>query len=642
MLRQEPSTKISKRAVLIGVVLIIANSYWIAYIEMLWHTAHLTIVTLSVNVMGALLLITGLNVIVRRIVPSAALSRQDLLVIYGMLAVGSAFSGHDCMPRLMGLIPYAFRFATPENDWEALLFRHLPPWLVVSDLRAVTDFFEGEVDFFRDGYYRYWITPILAWSVVIFSLMLVFLCLTSLIRRQWVEHEKLAYPVIQIPLEITADNGAIFKNRLLWMGFGIAAGINLLNGLQYFYPALPSIPVKQYDLNIYFTQKPWNALGSMPLRLHPYMIGLGFILPLDLSFSCAFFYLFGKMQLLYGSMMGVMHLPGYPFFGEQGTGALFALLLITCWSGRRHFSQVISRVFRPDREDEANEPLSYRATVIILAVCLLVLMGFCVKSGMSIWGCIIFISIYLLIIVGLTRMRAELGPPIQAVGYVTPQYLTISMFGTRRLRAGNLTMLSMLNWLSGASYASFRTHPMPDQMEAFKLAERTGIRNRTMLIVLVIASIVGIESALILYPYTIYKEGVAAGSEQIHSGGAEAYNFLSSWLINPKPTDWLAMAVLGIGFFFNLGIMFLRARFVWCPLHPAGYIVGVAPGTMNLVWFPLLIGMAAKWVILKHGGIKAYRRGLPFFVGLVLGEALIGCFWPMMSLVLRSAVYSWI
>ena len=49
----------------------------------------------------------------------------------------------------MGLIPYAFRFATPENDWEALLFRHLPPWLVVSDLRAVTDFFEGEVDFFQ-------------------------------------------------------------------------------------------------------------------------------------------------------------------------------------------------------------------------------------------------------------------------------------------------------------------------------------------------------------------------------------------------------------------------------------------------------------------------------------------------------------
>jgi hypothetical protein len=205
-----------------------------------------------------------------------------------------------------------------------------------------------------------------------------------------------------------------------------------------------------------------------------------------------------------------------------------------------------------------------------------------------------------------------------------------------------LTMLSLMNWLSGASYASFRTHPMPDQLEAFKLAERTGIRNRTMLIVLVIASIVGIESSLILYPYTIYKEGVAAGSEQIHAGGADAYNFLSSWLVQPKPTDWLAMTVLGLTFALNLGIMFLRARFVWCPLHPAGYVIGVAPGTTDIIWFPLMIAMIAKWIIFKQGGIKAYRRAMPFFIGLVLGEAVMGCFWPILSLVLRSAVYRWI
>ena len=67
-------------------------------------------------------------------------------------------------------------------------------------------------------------------------------------------------------------------------------------------------------------------------------------------------------------------------------------------------------------------------------------------------------------------------------------------------------------------------------------------------------------------------------SGQIHSGGREAYTYLASWLINPKPTDWLAMTVLGVAFILNLGIMFLRARFVWCPLHPAGYVVGVAPG----------------------------------------------------------------
>ena len=608
---------------------------------MIWHTAHLTTVAMSVNVMFGILMITVLNLGVRRVVPRAALQQRDLLVVYAMLAVGSAFSGHDCIPRLMGLIPYAFRFATPENDWEALLFHHLPEWLVVKHPKIVHDFYEGEVNFFTEGYVQYWIVPILSWSAVIFLLMLIFLCLTSLIRKQWIENEKLAYPIIQIPLEITTGR-SIFNNRLLWLGFGIAAGINLLNGLQFFFPVLPEIPVRKYDMNIYFTQKPWSAMGSTPLRFHPYLIGFSFILPLDLAFSCTFFYLMKKGQLLFGSMAGVGTLPGYPFFGEQGAGALLALLAIACWNARKHFASVFSQVFRPNREPSKTEALSHRGAVITLGVSLLLLAIFCVRGGMSVWAFAIFIAIYLLIVVGLSRMRAELGPPIHAIGYLTPQYMMISLLGTRRLKPGNLTMLSLLNWLSGASYASFRTHPMPDQLEAFKLAERTGIRNRTMFIVLIIASLVGILSSLILYPYAIYREGVAAGSEQIHAGGADTYNFLSSWLVSPKPTDWLATSVLCLAFAANLGIMFLRSRFVWCPLHPAGYVIGVAPGTTDVIWFPLFLAMVAKWVILRHGGVNAYRRAVPFFIGLVLGEALMGCFWPLLSLVLRSSVYSWI
>ena len=637
----QSSSPIAKRAVLIGTVLIIANSYWIAYVEMIWHTAHLTTVAMSVNVMFGIFIITVLNMWIRSFAPSVSLTQRDLIVVYSMLAVGSAFSGHDCIPRLMGLIPYAFRFATAENDWEALLFHHLPEWLVVKHPKTVNDFYEGNVNFFTEGYVQYWIVPILSWSAVIFLLMLIFLCLTSLIRKQWIENEKLAYPIIQIPLEITT-NRRIFRNRLLWIGFGIAMGINLLNGLQFFFPVLPEIPVKKYNLNIYFTQKPWNAMGNTPLRFHPYLIGFSFILPLDLAFSCSFFYLMKKMQLIFGSATGVSKLQGYPFLGEQGAGALVALLAIACWNGRKYFASVFSQVIRQNRGQTQNEAFSYRSTLVTLGLCLLLLAILCIRGGMSLWAFSVFIGIYLMIVIGLTRMRAELGPPIHAIGYLTPQYMMISLLGTRRLRAGNLTMLSLLNWLSGASYASFRTHPMPDQLEAFKLAERTGVRNRTMFIVLVIASLVGILSSLILYPYAIYREGVAAGSEQIHAGGADTYNFLSSWLVNPKPMDWLATTVLGLTFAANLGIMFLRSRFVWCPLHPAGYVIGVAPGTTDIIWFPLLIAMVAKWIILRNGGIKAYRRAIPFFIGLVLGEALMGCFWPLLSLILRSSVYSWI
>ena len=137
MARQRASHPISKRTVLIGSLLIVINTYWLAYAEMLWHTAHLTTVALSINVLFALLIITWLNMVVRRIFPRAELSQQEMLVIFSMVAVGSAFTGHDNIPRLMGLMPYAHHFATLENDWRALFFHHLPDWLIISDSRTV-------------------------------------------------------------------------------------------------------------------------------------------------------------------------------------------------------------------------------------------------------------------------------------------------------------------------------------------------------------------------------------------------------------------------------------------------------------------------------------------------------------------------
>ena len=126
MAKKRASYPISKRTVLIGILLIVINTYWLAYAEMLWHTAHLTTVALSINVLFTLLIITWLNMVVRRIVPRAEFSQQEMLVIFSMVAVGTAFTGHDNMLRLMGQMPYAHRFASPENDWRALFFHHLP------------------------------------------------------------------------------------------------------------------------------------------------------------------------------------------------------------------------------------------------------------------------------------------------------------------------------------------------------------------------------------------------------------------------------------------------------------------------------------------------------------------------------------
>ena len=155
------------------------------------------------------------------------------------------------------------------------------------------------------------------------------------------------------------------------------------------------------------------------------------------------------------------------------------------------------------------------------------------------------------------------------------------------------------------------------------------------------ACIVGIQADLWLYPYAIYRDGVLGASEQLIAGGWDAYGNLASWLSYPQLPDVPKMLVMGISFIFSIGIMIMRSRFVWWPLHPVGYVIGVSSGSIDKYWFALVLCTVIKWAMLRHGGVKSYRKAVPFFMGLVLGETIISCFWAAISLMFHVAVYDW-
>ena len=189
------------------------------------------------------------------------------------------------------------------------------------------------------------------------------LCINVILRKQWIENERLAYPIIQIPLEMTDLRTGFFRNRMMWIGFTVAGMISLLNGLNFLYPSVPRIPIKEpnYDLGVYFNEEPWNAIGTLPLRFYPFLIGLSFLIPLDLTFSTWFFFLFRKLERLVGAMVGWSTIPQYPFFGEQATGAMIGLCVTALYLGRRHFAEVFRKVIGLQSTlDDSNEPMRYR------------------------------------------------------------------------------------------------------------------------------------------------------------------------------------------------------------------------------------------------------------------------------------------
>ncbi|MBC8392166.1 MAG: hypothetical protein H8E17_06345 [Deltaproteobacteria bacterium] len=196
-------------------------------------------------------------------------------------------------------------------------------------------------------------------------------------------------------MAITEQGGtsSFFKNRLLWIGFIIAGLLDVWHGLVHFFPILPDFSVRHGARNLgqYFTEKPWSAIGWVPVPLYPFVIGLGFLLPLDLSFSIWFFYIFRKLQFVFGSAVGMRSMPGFPYQFDQAIGAWIALFLSAIWVTRRHLIDVFKTVWerkKPDSTsspiDDADEPIRYRTAVIIIALAFAYVVFWGIKAGMTI------------------------------------------------------------------------------------------------------------------------------------------------------------------------------------------------------------------------------------------------------------------
>ena len=89
--------------------------------------------------------------------------------------------------------------ATPENEWAHYIQPYLPAWAIPSpDGDAVRHFYEG-LPAGAPVPYGAWLGPLLWWLSLIFAVYFLCFCLVVILRRQWVEHERLAFPITEVP-----------------------------------------------------------------------------------------------------------------------------------------------------------------------------------------------------------------------------------------------------------------------------------------------------------------------------------------------------------------------------------------------------------------------------------------------------------
>ena len=645
--KQNPPVRagISLRAFIVGLLLIPFNCYWVTTTEIKRNSSDSTCVSMFMTVIFILFVITLINLLVAKKFPKLALNQAELMIVYIMLSISTAMCGHDMMGNLLPNVTNIFWFNTPQNKWNQFQ-QYVPTWFAPRDKEVLTGFYNGNSTLYTKSHILGWLIPIGVWTAFMMAISYVMLCFNVIIRKQWADREKLTFPIIQMPLEMTKTGGAsgFFGNRLMWIGFAIPAIIETLNSLNYFYPSFPYIQIKCFDLGPFIQTRPWNGVGWFPISFYPFAIGLSFFLPTDLSFSCWFFYLFRKMLDVLSVGMGWRD-PGatptmmrIPYFAEQADGAWVAIAIMMIYSSRNYLIQVFKRAFGKESDlDDSTEPMTYRNALIGILLGFIFLFVFCVAAGASPFVPIFFFILYFIVAIAITRIRAELGPPAHELNFFRPEEIMNATLGTQTMGVHNMTIVTTFYWFN----RGYRNLVMPHQLEAFKIGDVTNTNNRKITTIIMVATLIGIVATFWSLLHMYYINGAAtAKTEGIYRTyiGSYAWDRLAGWVLNPKKTDVPAVSFMGIGAAFAIFLTVMRSKFLWWPFHPIGYGLAVSYA-MDYFWFTTFIGWGAKVLSIRYGGIKYYRMLLPFFMGLILGDYVTASAWTIVGWILGVTTY---
>jgi hypothetical protein len=218
-----------------------------------------------------------------------------------------------------------------------------------------------------------------------------------------------------------------------------------------------------------------------------------------------------------------------------------------------------------------------------------------------------------------------------------PDIILLGAFGGAAFTPGQLTGMSWVFWFNRA----YRSIPIAYQLDGFKLADRTETPQRYMAIAIGLASVVAVISGFWIFIHFGYTRGASVGmAGHVPYFGAEAFvSRLNNWLVSPQKADIPATLAIGWGMAFAYFLYFMKLRAGWWPFHPLGFAISTSY-SIGTLWLPMFIAWLAKLLSLRYGGMKMYRIVMDFFIGLLLGDFIVGCLWPVVGWILQVPTYS--
>ncbi|OGF45251.1 MAG: hypothetical protein A2536_04505 [Candidatus Firestonebacteria bacterium RIFOXYD2_FULL_39_29] len=575
------------------------------------------------------------------------------MLVYVMMIVTIGLPSVGMIMYFLPTMAAPLYYGTPENNWAQIIVKHIPPWLMPSDPNPNTPINEA-VEYFFTGLpkgvavpWASWTKPFLAFLVFSAVLYFIYFCLAIILRKQWVENERLSFPLVQFPEEIVKDSennviAPFFKNKLMWLGFAIPFLIHSYNIITAFVPSLSKIQLTFISLNFLFTEPPWTAMKELYVSIFFSVIGFSFLLPLEVSFSLWFFFLLNaKVQYALGSALGLNPAPGGQFMQFEQFGAYIVMIAMSIYYARKHLKDVVKTVFSRGKEDGLTNKIAFFGLIsgVILITYMLSKVGVNPVYGLF------TVLIFIVIIVILSRIVAEGGLYYVQQNFM-PSGIISSVAGTSGLSPQTITMGGLFNWVY---VMDLRVHPLPFINDGLKIAHDLKINRKKILVVMAGAILLGFIVSFTSFLFISYKYGgnnmsMGEGGWWTYNGGpTSVYTGLQNDLQTPKPATPLQFGVFSaLGGLGIIIIMFMRQRFGWWPFHPVGYLMGFCSdyGPMWRLWFSVFLGWLIKASAVTYLGGSIYKKLRPIFLGFIVSEVFLAFIIAVLQMVLSREIYS--
>ena len=623
---------ITARSVIIGLLLACALCAITPYNDYVIVNTYIAGNHFPVGAVAVLLLLGLLNVIALKRRGRALLRTREVAVIYIIIMVTSGIPSSGLLRYLITVLCVPYYYASAGNRWEVLFWDHIPTWTWVSDDFAVKAFWEGLPDGMGVPWHA-WALPLSRWSLFVGAVWLMMVCLAALVRKQWADRERLAFPLVQFPVEVLRSDGRgesvpFFSNRLVWVGTGAVFLLHSINGLHQHFPAVPSVPTF-WDFNSQLTDRPWNGMIPLYLGIFPSAIGFAYLLSLEVAAGFWAAVLFTKAQAV------TMRLLGHEGNGWSGIigqvegweqmGAVIALAVVLGWLLRGSIADAFRKAFsRAPDIDDSGEPLGYRAAVFGLLLSLAVMALWLRSSGMTVAHLLGFLIAFVAMCLVLARIVAEAGMLMVHYSFRPTAYLLL-VGGPAAVGARNLTPLSFVDC---ALTFDLREFLLPSALNAFKLSDQVNVSPRGIAKTIGAALAVSFVVSVAAFLWTVYHRGASqiTGWDVLAFHPRRFFNMLGGQLDNPAPPPNTAYFAMAAGAALVTLLAWLRINFVWWPIHPLGFAMASSWASVNL-WFSLFLGWLFKLLVIRYTGLRGYVQFRPLFMGVILGDILGAVLW---------------